>query len=532
MSPETITYDDAKKKLTVPGWVEVNRKLIGRDDELHGDVNHFQGGLGYAARMPSAGSRGAETWSRAMKMLYVTEDLCTDVTSHRKSGVLGKEPNHRYKTEADDNDNAEPTPEEQDRQSAVEQWWHARGVTDTLGDHAVALTSEGASYLRLRLTNLNEQGQSDATDAAGALKHIHVEQAGRDQATVYTDPQSLEKAGIFVSAHEEGDRAEITYTNDKEQTVLRVVRGPIPDRTKEGFGRISQDDASESEELGDPLELGGRLLMHGEQGRLVLSESVRSNQFDLNSHRTWIKRINESKGFPELHLVDIREHKDEEGNPVKPTRGPDEVQIHVSLPKKTKDADGKDIERNPSPQVKQLDSADISNLESECEGCREAIYRGAKQLHRFISGDAMASAESRVQARIDFIQDLGGLKKKIDRSGKWLLETVWALAEALAGQEYSRAEASFSCILDTGRPTPEEMRVIQSLVDKGIISHKLGLSLLGVDDPAREKDQIREEKNDPLTTGQLSRLADEGYARTQGGVTGRAEQLANQAEGT
>lgn len=530
MSPEDITYSEAQNFVSAPEWVKQNRRLIGRhfdeDGQQGGDVDHWQGGDGYTGRQPSQGAKGRDVYMAALEEAYITEDLASDVTTHRVSGVVGKAPNWGFRLEGE-----EPTPEEQRRQEAMEDWWRQKKVGQALVDFATALTTEAETFFRIRLTGLGEDGSVEADSPGEALEHIHIEQAGRDEATVHTDEETLQKVGIFVTELEDGDRAELTYLDEEGRTVLRIEDGPQPEGEKYTIELSGIADEDRDEVMGTPVDLGGRLLMHGERGRLVLTESVRSNQFSLNTKRTWIEIVDEKAGFPELHLVDIEAPRDEEGNPAQPERGPGTIQYHVSIPSETQGVEGRE-DRSPSPGVSELGAADTSNLRKDCQEARESIYRGAKQLHRLMSGDATASGESRIQARGDFVQDLRPLKKKMDRAGRWLIETVWALAEALAGEEHSGAVATFDCILAPGPVTAAERQAMREDVAEGALSLRRYLSQIGVDDPEAEIERIREEQEQPVTRGQTAIAADRLYAERAGGVAARQAQQQNQAEGT
>jgi hypothetical protein len=531
MSPEDITYSEAQNLVSAPEWVEQNRRLIGRHEneegQQGGDVDHWQGSDGYKGRLPSQGVKGRDMYVATLEEAYITDDFASDVVTHRVSGVVGKAPNWSFRLEGE-----EPTSEERERQEAMEDWWEQRKVGQALVDFATALTTEAETFFRIRLTGLDEDGSVEADSPEEALKHIHLEQAGRDEATVHTDEETLQKVGIFVTELEDGDRAELTYLDEEGRTVLRTSDEPQEGRRIQvALDTPATDQENRDDVVGTPVDLGGRLLMHGERGRLVLSESVRSNQLSLNTKRTWIDIASEKAGFSELHLVDIEVPRDEEGNPVQPERGPGTIQYHMSIPSETEGMEGNE-ERSPSPGVNEFGAVDTSNMRKDCQEASESIYRSAKQLHRLMSGDATASGESRIQARGDFVQDLQRLKKKMDRAGRWLIETVWALAEALAGEEYSGAVATFDCILDPGPVTAEERQAMREDVKEGMLSLKRYLSQIGVDDPEAEIERIREEQEQPVTRGQMAIAADRLYAERAGGVAARQAQQQNQAEGT
>ena len=461
----TLTRKEASQLVQFPDWAEAARRFVGRHRDGDGDIDHWQSGDGYTGRKPTSDTTGASVYMSSLEDAFIVEDLCSDVLSHRTSGVLGKDPNWRFDTEGED-----ASPEEEARQEAVERWWNDNDVREVMEDFASGIGTEAKYYLRFRITGADEISASTPEDA---LAHIYVEAIGRENATVYTDPD-LKELGVFkCNTSGAGKHAEVTYLDENQQTVLRLLGN---DR-EEGW-------------TGD---LGGKLFIYEGTGRLLMNKGMRSNQASLNTKRTWIEIVDEKAGFPELHLVGIQTPKDAKGNDKKPERGPGRLVYHVQIPKKTEGRNGAVEERSGRGQLEQFGAADTENLRADCDESREAIHRAANQLHRLISGDATASGESRIQARADYVSDLAQLKGTVDKAGTWVLETAWALAEALSGTDHSGATATFDAILDPGPITSEERRAMLEEVGKGAMSLKRFLSVVGVDDPDSEVQQIEEE---------------------------------------
>ena len=512
-TPENITFEEAQGLVSPPAWVEVARKLVGRDEDA-GDVDHWQEGDGYKGRLPDGSDPNRDSYVSALKKAFITEDLCSDVLERRTDGVLGKDPNFRYEIAGE-----EPNSDEEERQAAVEEWWANQGAGQVLVDFLDAISTEQRTCLRLRVLD----PEASPSSPAEALEQIHVEQVGRDEATVHTDRDTQRQTGIFLSSGDgdEEDQVELTYLNEDGATVLEI--------------QDEDGDQVEEEWTGD---LGGRLLMYEGEGRLLLSESIRSNQFSLNTKRTWIEIVDEKAGFPELHLVNLEVPTDEEGNPQKPKRRPNGLVYHVAIPNESVDENNNEVSRSGNPQVNQFGAADTKNLREDCQEARYAIYRTAKQLHIFMSGDATASGESRIQARADYVKDLRKLKGAVDKAGRWLLETVWALAEALSDTGYSGASAVFDAIIDPGPITAEERKAMLTEVAQGAMSLERFLSVLGIDDPQAEIDRIRDEiEEGPVMRGQaetarvLSGItADAAFQEIAGTVAERRQQIETEAE--
>jgi hypothetical protein len=94
----------------------------------------------------------------------------------------------------------------------------------------------------------------------------------------------------------------------------------------------------------------------------------------------------------------------------------------------------------------------------------------AHQLHVLIGKDATASGESRKQARAEFAASLETSKAAVDEVGRWLLETVLALAAAIAGVpgHYESLRCEFGCMVDAGPLTAdEEAQIVRRSTRRG-----------------------------------------------------------------
>ena len=495
MLPDELTAATAHKVLSSPEWLEANRRYLGTHSGLDGDIDHWQSGDGFLGPKPSEGAPGRDTYMKQLKKVFITEDLISEVTQRRRKGVAGQKPTIEVaplggdpeEEEAEEEEGEEEEPSEADRiASLLKEWWTDRELTSVLGEVLKTVSSEERCVLRIIIDpgRLGESDQLEGADLDQALSAIRLEVLSRDQAAVHEDARTKRRTGIIDF---EGTRGDLYY-EEREYVEKTYVR--LEDEMT--VLRIEDETTVEPEEAA--FDLGGRLLHKEVSHNLLLNESLRSNQADLNTTRTMINITGQKAGFPELHLVNVEPPEDEEGNPVEPERGPGRIQYHVSVPKKAQSSTGETEERQGTADVVETDPVDNESLRQDAVVARRSVYRSGQQLHVFMSDDATASGKSRIQARADFVNDLEDVAEEIDGAGEWICETAWHLAHRLVGAEPKDISVDFSPTIDPGPVSPTEKKQILAAYDKGVFSRHTTQLMLGIDDPDAEIERIREEQ--------------------------------------
>ena len=501
-----------------PPWLDANRRYAGLPTaaDPHGAVDHWQGGDGLSAPLPDAADPSAPTYTAALERTFVVEDCIGDVVERRRNGLLGKEPHWTFEREgaegdAADGDAAEATEDEalESVTSAVAEWWDTVGAHDVLKRFADGLAVEGRAYLRLHvphgLLTWGEDGVPRVTAAgpAEALRLIALEHLGPDQAGLRVDPFTRLPLGVVafavdaepdpvrpaeVAADAPAVAYELTYpasTTPGAPTVLRHI--------------AAEGAAGGAEGARAEFDLRGTLLLFEGRARPLVDEHMRRNQRDLNTARTMLAISNHKAGFPELHFINIKPptttEVDAEGArvevPTGYTSGPGQVGFWATY----EDENGK-----PGPgSVVRFGPVENENLRASAEVARAALYRRAKQMHALALLGADLSGEAMIQGQGEYLLDLMNAKAEVDRAGKWLLETAWALAENPAGAAVSvDLRAVFDCRVNAGPLSSAMRQQVLAEFGAGLISRETAMSLLGVDDVEAEEARLRREAEEPL----------------------------------
>jgi len=500
---------------SVPTWYDENKKFVGVPEDSSEDIedieaDHWQDGAGFLAPLPPKGDATYDVLIAALENMFVAEDIIGDCLARRCNGVLGKDPQWSFERLEEQEEGAEEQTDEliDMINEHVREWWKERNVLGTIKKFMNAVGYGKRSYLRIyvppgRFEQPVEQEDGStvstfnitASSPEEALNHIYIEHVERDQAFVFMDRHTMNAIGIVVGENEFEDRpedpardpdqshkwAELTYM-DGEDTVLKVV---------------SDADGEQS----FSYDLRGRLLLYEGKHPLFITDSVKRNQRDLNTTRTQIRINNDNAAFQQRVFINLQPPgsivTDNDGNEVFQVgtynRGPGQDLNLVGVA----EMDERGNLKYADGRVEVLEPIDNKNLLASAEEARHAIYRMCKQLHVIISGDATSSGESRLQAQGEYLLDLMDMKGVMDASGVWLLETVWALAEQIAGAETTKdIKAVFDCRLNPGPLTSEMRRAILEMMDKKAISKETAMSMLGVDDVEAEKERILQESEE------------------------------------
>lgn len=550
----TITPTDAAALVVAPDGLDERRRLVGARTLADPDAqpDHWQDGWGVTAPMPDAADPNGKPYERALKAAFVVEDCATDVWTRKVRGLLGKTPHWSIEPDRDTDGQADPMPKpgtveaselvargvakvvggklvkaqldpEEMEAAAVEQAlrsWAARqaggqGLVSVLKEWAGGMALVGRDYLRLRVprgmlrdvaeTTPGPDGQPVETvtrrlvvsTPEEALRAIVVEHAWPDQGTVYTDRDTMRSLGVAVFSPADDGHAGTQDAGTASRVETVYVADGTDEGEAEGLTVIRTARGTESDAVA--LDLGGRLTLF--EGRMAptVTPSVVSNQRDLNTSRTMSALNSHNAGFPEVVFTDIEPPEDEAGNAVDYQSGPGKVGFMVSVPKA--DENGVATGSSGSGTVTRFGPVDNSTLHADQAIARAAIYRGASQYHVLSLTGANLSGEAMIQAQGEFVADLVDGAGVVDAGGRWVLETAWHLACALAGKpkRAGKVRAVFQTRPNAGPLSAAVRAEILKQQAAGLLSAETAMSLLGVDDLDAERERIRTEATEAAT---------------------------------
>jgi hypothetical protein len=516
------TANDARKRL--PARPDYAKEM---DDFLSGDLwRSTEGWIGELPIEPVA--------LIAMERGLVSENILTELLSRYVAGVLGKEPRwqlvaktaprkqetgRRRKPPVIGEQTEEvpvpaekvalaipPADEEPPPDARIEsieadltaRWdrLHLLSVLQQAATHR-GVEGRGPLYLLIPPGLRDEQGRIPrCSTLAEALEYIHIDARPPAQAGVYTDPKTRMDVGIVIAEEEDGTCVvELTYKDEMGRTVLKVFR---------------------NEELPQVVaaDLGGHLFLHDRACPPLLNKQLVQAQKSITLTLTQMMRNVNLAGHRQIDYINAEPPGDwvaatEEAVGAK--QFPDGTwkkfvpERIATGPSVRNFIQGNDIynERNEkigvtTPHVNVMDPVDVENFARTYAIFRQSAHVQCHQAHVLLDTDAPVSGISREQARADFKMTLGPIKAAMDDAGRWLIESILALAAELMQTPgaYADLRCEFGCVLNTGPLSPAEQEQIRANVEAGLKSRETAMSELGVDDVLAETEKIEREREE------------------------------------
>jgi hypothetical protein len=494
MHGDELTIDDALK-VVAEGLYEYWQE--GRSFHL-GD--HWQDGLGWIGPQPD--NRADEDYKTVMASIqkaFVSKNVIAEVIKRHRNAVLGTPPAWAITTREPLETGEEPSPEDQaliaEAEMLLTDWWDKRQAYSILQDAVVPMLYAGRITLRLFIPHERRIALEDGSlgipmlEQEEALKHIFLDVPDPDAANVHVDKDNMEPIGVYVYKAHGLRHAEISYLDEDDNTVLRVLTdagtAESPASTQDGQG-------AEVQELRFPT--GGHLWMYSMKRDPLITPQAMQLQKLLNLAFTMMGRNVVQAGFLERLILNAQVPGHWEGDDVTEPRHfvPDEMFFGAGTTNMLQgvtiedDVTGRVVVANPS--VVYRDPVPVTTFTQTKQATYISILEETHQLHAFISGDATASGESRVQARADFRSDLELTAPDVGAAVRWLLEALLAVAGEFSGQpgKFDRLRADVNVRVNPGPLSPDEKRVILEQYKEGVWSLQKTLTLLGEEDVAAE----------------------------------------------
>lgn len=425
--------------------------------------------------------------------------------------------------------------------SQVTTWWDAQQCAELLQQYTTSMLYGRVVSFRLLIpASALEDEQATAADGTrsptgrklltirdvdDAFAKIHVEVFDADEGRVVRDRGTLRDIGVRLGKRGEQDIAHVTYLDDTGRTVMAVV-----DQSS-GAGNGLRPAMFEA------FDLGGRLLMHTSIRDPFNTEQVRQAQYAMNYANSVIPRNLTTSGFQDTILTNV--HLDGE-TVTDPRTGrkkfiPDPVRrgpaiMNALQGHKVEDAQG--AESFTPVGVHDRQPVDPKpTIDAKREHYRDMLEE-VDQLHVLLSGDAVASGVSRMQARAQFVTSLKKTATKVERAGRWLIETATAFAYALADGGSSGTAAldglrvTFQCILDAGPLEAADRAALVADVGAGLLSPETAIERGGIIDVDAELDRIEQSRAADLETKRatifaawITAGADETWAGYRAGLS-------------
>ncbi|ABX03211.1 MAG TPA: hypothetical protein DEF47_21710 [Herpetosiphon sp.] len=485
---DNLSVEAAKKRL--PTTPEAVKSAV-----LFRDGDHWQGGAAWTGPAPASTDKGATEVMTRIQREFVSSNVIAEVIERHANGAVGREPQWSYALRRPLLEEEQPNTQEQalldEAEAAMTSWWDQRNVLGILQESIATAVVHGRAVLRLFVPPAVVEGGviQRQPSLADALNLIWLDGLSPEQAGVSRDTATMQACGVYV------------YTNDAKQEVAEVT-------FLDGLDTVMRTLEGEAVTGETRLPLMGHLLMIEITCKPLIGLPMQQMQKALNMTLTMLQHNIVISGFVERVMTNAQmpfDEVDDPTNPGKKTRvyrpydiGPGKTTNLVGLPMREKDGQIERITGYTTPSVQWRDPVPVGTFIDTDAAIYSRMLKECKQLHALLSGDAVASGESRKQALLDFAMSLGPTATALKQLVRWVLEAALALAAHFAGraQAFDSLRADVTPRLWLGSLSSEERNFLLAAYEKGAISHDLFLSLIEVEDVDAEKARIAAEQEE------------------------------------
>jgi hypothetical protein len=485
-TPDTWTYDDSRSRVSVPAWLPSHRAFAEGDHLQSGTlgmsmVTGNPGGLGgWIAPMPPAGHSRHKSYLDGVIRSFVSANKVGEVQWRHTAGVVGRQPSRSF--EGKNTEQKELTEEQMRLKRQADAWhserWETEGMHGSLQTAVSNLLYAGRQPARLLLPRAFLWDGSDggkvipSVPLPDMLKMLRLMYPAPETCSVYVDPETFEHVGIYLYEEDNDRRVELTWV----------------DRST-GFTHIRQTNA-EGALIEVAYDFGGLMPIFEMVRKPLITPQIIQNQKALNLALTSVPRNVWSAGARARTAFNVEP----------PPEGEDldwgAATINFLEGKPIVDKDTGKVTGYATPSMQVEEPVDVGPSREAVEIHELQILKEARQLHAAMGADAVASAISRIVARVEFLGSLGETKPTADACIEWQMNCRMAMAEAFTGGGPNRRaphpytallRADAECKLDPGPITPEERKALDEMVQSGRLSDETAMALMGVEDVAEEK---------------------------------------------
>lgn len=534
-------FKSLDKEIKLPGDKDQVKKL----EEILKAFNDDFWQKGAGSLLPPARGTEASVVTNLLHKRFVFRNVIRECVERVSGAFYGKSPNWGFndgstedipiKDPAEEGEPVAPVSTEEtpdkDRRSlekALGEWWTRENVATKKSQAFESRLVVGKGGLRIYVPAKYATAVTPTKEETAAAAETKSGKASPKLDQVTVDFKTIEEALDAIKIEFiEPDRATLLDDDSELFSIVRysrrqnwensddikVIEFSFVDNEGLTFVGVVEENADpgtiQQANLSDPLPLGGATTYNEFQGPPYVTPGLYKNNQLLNLALTCSGFSLVDNGFQETFFTNVDVEMEEiddpsaEGGkrlvPKNIKRGGGAIQNLIGVTQE----DENGVETRATPSVTFREPSTMTAFKDGKELAYTGCLEEAGQLYAKISGDAVASGESRIQAMTDFWLRIRKYKPEVDEQGQWVLTTVVKLAAALCGKQdqYKDISMSYDSKVFIGQVSSSERELILSMRDKGLISRETASVLLGVEDPALENELITSEAREaPFVT--------------------------------
>lgn len=512
---------------------------LSREDQSHTKAalaylkgDHWQDGNGWVGpRLPASNPLYGEFLMNVQKQ-FTPKNAIKEIVNRHVGAVVGSYPVIKLALrDATAQATKSQAEEMKAGESALTAWLDTVGALSKIQKMTRLLLITPAHLRSYVPSGQLVDGQIPTADLLTSIERIRLMVPEAGSATVVDDEESGEKYAVYRLTTRTGQSAvEITGLQDGK-TFVRRVEGTVSASILGPDGLPAMRDRSGKT---DPLDMQGHLTITQFTRDQFVTPTLLGNNRMLNFAKTAILRNAELAAVLERYGINILPP----GKWVADNQVPGGMRFEQDAdyrpgganatffsPNTFVDEDGR-TQVTSGGQYGRFEPVDPASLIATKQDAYFDMLDEAAQSHLRMTGDATASAESRIQAMNDFKVSLFATRTSVDAGLSEHLEMVLAWAASLSGDpgRFKDYRVTVQCRILAAQPTTSERTQIVAERDAGLRSTENAMSEIGIEDTDQMLEAVRIEREERLKEGQAAAAALGGLmgdVKTTGGGDGQ-----------
>ena len=359
------------------------------------DGDHWQDGKAFLPFVSLDASLQANQQAQ-MENSLETENIIGEVLDNEQNAVFGRETDWQIVPE----ENNEPQMKlaEEAEASAVD-YWNQHDLTGKLKQANRRAGTQGKAVVRAFVPRGILTGQDKKKTLREAMNLIRFEVLPATTAGVFLDEEVYRRFGLLKKAKAEKTLTETTFT-ENERTFVKIIEetnwSALADNTLASLKSYMPTDTRTAIKE-TSFDLGGELLYFEIDRKPLITESIISNQKDVNLCLTMKNRLTYQAAYRDFFFFNAKPPVGKDGLPASIKTGGKSANFIAG--EDVLDSSKQNVVGYASPSMHVIEPAPTENIIKSKEASAAAIYTQASQVHLTKNLSAAASGVSKRESR-------------------------------------------------------------------------------------------------------------------------------------
>jgi len=439
---------------------------------LFDEGDHWQKGEAFLPFV-SLDAANQATQKAQMENSLETENVIGEVLNNEQNAVFGREPDWQIIPENESG----TTFAEEAEQNALS-YWNDYNCLIFLKEANRRAGTQEKCFIRAYVPKGLLTGKDKKSNPREAMDLLRFEVLTADNGGVFLDEETHKYYGLLEKTTTDGKKyTELTFVEDGK-TFVKIIKesnySALAAQTLPTLKAYMPSDKGESDETS--YELGGELMFYEISRKPLITDSIISNQKDVNLCLTMKNRLTYQAAYRDFFFFNTEPPTDEDGEPASIKTGGKSANFNNGVPVYKTGTD--EVIGYASPSMTVIDPADPESIIKSYEASKFAIYSQTSQVHLTKNESANISGVSKRESRFSFEKHGNEINQIVSPAGRWMLKILTLFAADNLGQteKYKSLRYDFNCRIDAGAPDAEEIAQAVTLVGGGHLSEETLLS--------------------------------------------------------